>query len=188
MSMFDAGILAGLPLAAGDGASPSLGDIVDSHVDLALWTLFVFLGLLLVLWKFAWNPILDGLDKREKRIAESIDSADSVRLAAQAELQQYQAKLAGADAEAAAIIAEARKDAELRREASLAEASEEARRIRDRALAEIQAAKDAVVRELAESSVDSAVTLAGSIVGRSLSKDDHADLIQKSLGQFKSGT
>jgi len=184
MAVLFADILMVLPLAAGDGAPPSL---VDSHVDLALWTLFVFLGLLLVLWKFAWNPILDGLDKREKRIAESIDGAQSAKLAAESELQQYQAKLAGADAEAAVIIAEARKDADALRERRLAEAAEEAQRIRDRAVAEIQAAKDAVVRELAESSVDSAVSLAGNIVGRTLSKDDHADLVQKSLGQFQSG-
>ncbi|MFK7769690.1 MAG: ATP synthase F0 subunit B, partial [Mariniblastus sp.] len=59
-----------------------------------------------------------------------------------------------------------------------------AQKTRDRALAEIETAKNAAVRELAESSVDSAVDLAGSIVGRSLNKGDHADLIEKSIKQF----
>ena len=181
MSVVCASIPVGLLLAAGDGGAPSL---VDSHVDLALWTLFIFIGLLLVLWKFAWNPILDGLDAREKRISESIDNAANAELAAQAELKQYREKIAGAETEAAAIIAEARKDAGLVKERILADAAEEAQRTRERALAEIQAAKDAVVRELAESSVNSAVSLAGSLVGRSLNKQDHSDLIQKSLAQF----
>lgn len=180
---FDAGYQANLLLAAGgEGGSP-----FDFSTDLAIWTLVIFLGTLYILGRYAWGPIVEGLDKREQRIADDIEGAEKTKQLAEAELKQYQEKLAVAEAEAAAIIAEARKDAAAVRELKLAEATEEAQRIRDRAMSEIQAAKDAVVRELAESSVDSAVTLAGSIVGRSLSKDDHADLIQKSLGQFKTG-
>ena len=69
----------------------------------------------------------------------------------------------------------------------MAEAAADAQKTRERALAEIEAAKTAAVRDLAESSVDSAVSLAGSIVGRSLDKSDHADLIEKSLEQFTTG-
>jgi F-type H+-transporting ATPase subunit b len=172
-------------LAAGDaGGKPN--PLVLS-VDLALWSLFVFLGLLFVLHRYAWKPILEGLDKREKMIADDIDGAKSAHEAAQAKLREYDAKLAGASAEAAAIIAEAKKDAIAAKERIMADAAEEAKRTRDRALADIEAAKDAVVRELAESSVDSAVSLAGSIVGRSLNKNDHQELIQKSIQQFSSG-
>jgi F-type H+-transporting ATPase subunit b len=156
-------------------------------VDLAIWSALVFLGLLFVLGKYAWKPILEGLDNREKAIADSIDSAAQAKEKAQAQLSQYEQKLAGASAEAAAIIAEAKKDALAAKDRIMADAAEEAKRTRDRALADIQAAKDAVVRELAESSVDSAVSLAGSIVGRSLNKNDHQDLIQKSIKQFGAG-
>ncbi len=102
-------------------------------------------------------------------------------------MREYESRLAGVGAEAAAIIAEAKKDATLAKERIMADASEEAKRTRERAVADIQAAKDAVVRELAESSVDSAVSLAGSIVGRALNKNDHQELIQKSINQFSSG-
>jgi F-type H+-transporting ATPase subunit b len=160
---------------------------MEAPVDLALWSLLVFLGLLAVLSRFAWRPIIEGLDKREKMIAEDIDGAKSSAEKAQAKLREYEAKLAGAGTEAAAIIAEAKKDAIAAKDRIMAEAAEEAKRTRDRALADIQAAKDAVVRDLAESSVDSAVSLAGNIVGRSLNKSDHQDLIQKSIKQFSSG-
>lgn len=171
-------------IAFSEGESPN--PLVFS-VDLAIWSFFVFLGLMFILAKYAWKPILEGLDKRERGIANSIEGAQQANEKAQAQLRQYEQKLAGAGAEAAAIIAEAKKDAMTAKERILAEAAEEAKRTRDRALAEIQSAKDAVVRELAESSVDSAVSLAGNIVGRTLNKNDHKDLIQKSIQQFGSG-
>ena len=43
--------------------------------DLALWTLGVFVLLLLILKKFAWGPIVAGLDKREHKIADDIAAA-----------------------------------------------------------------------------------------------------------------
>lgn len=171
-------------VAAGGGEKPNP---LELPVDTAIWSLLVFLGLLAVLAKYAWRPILEGLDKREKMIADDIDGAKRNIEKAQAQLREYESKLAGAGAEAAAIIAEAKKDAMAAKDRIMADASAEAQRTRDRAMADIKAAKDAVVRELAESSVDSAVSLAGSIVGRSLNKNDHNELIQKSIKQFSSG-
>ena len=157
------------------------------EVDLAVWTLIIFVGLLLVLTKFAWRPIIDGLNARESAIASDIDAAALAKSEAVSKLQAYEAQIAGAKDEAAAVIAEAKNDAIAAKDKIMAEAAEEAQRTRDRALADIESAKNAAVRELAESSVDSAVDLAGSIVGRSLNKQDHADLIEKSIKQFNTG-
>ena len=44
--------------------------------DLAIWTAVVFLVLLAILWKFAWGPIAEGLDKREQEIADQIAEAE----------------------------------------------------------------------------------------------------------------
>lgn len=43
--------------------------------DLAIWTFVVFILLLAILWKFAWGPIVAGLEKREESIAHNIDEA-----------------------------------------------------------------------------------------------------------------
>ena len=157
---------------------------LEAPVDLGMWTLIVFIGLLFVLTKYAWRPILDGLAAREKSIEDSIAAAQQAEEQAQATLKQYEEKIAGAHDEAAGIIQEAKADAVSARERIIAEANEEAQRNRERALADIEAAKAAAVNELAESSVDSAVTLAGSIVGRSIDKDDHSQLIKESLERF----
>lgn len=170
-------------LAADHAAKPPL----QFKVDTLLFSLIIFVGLLIVMFQFAWKPIMEGLDAREKRIQGDIDEARAANEKAQANLKDYDARLAAATEEASAVLAQAKQDALDAKERILAEAAEEAQRTRDRALADITAAKDAAVRELAERSVDSAVTLAGSIVGRSLDKKDHAQLIEKSIERFGSG-
>lgn len=167
-----------LPVLIGD-ANP-----LEFPVDLGLWSLIIFLGLLAILTKFAWKPIMDGLDERELGIAKNIDEAEAANQKAQDNLAQYEAKLAAVDDEATAIVAEARSDASAAKEKIMAEAAEEAQRTKDRALADIEAAKAAAVRELAESSVNTAVSLAGNIVGRTLDKNDHSSLIDKAVDRF----
>ena len=168
-------------LLASDG-----GKINPLHVsaDLALWTLIIFGGLLFLLGKFAWKPIIEGLNAREQGIADKIDSAAKAEQQAQTNLKQYEEKLAGAHDEAAAVMAEAKSDANLAKDKIVAEANEEATRTRQRALSDVEAAKQAAVRDLAESSVNTAVGLASNIVGRSLNKDDHAKLIAESVEKF----
>jgi len=167
-----------LPVILGD-ANP-----LEFPVDLGLWSLIIFLGLLAILTKFAWRPIIDGLDQRELGIAKNIDDAEAANQKAQDNLAQYEAKLASVNDEAAAILAEARSDASAAKEKIMAEAAEEAQRTKDRALADIESAKSAAIQELAESSVDTAVSLAGNIVGRSLDKKDHSSLIDKAVDRF----
>ena len=175
---------AALILAAGGGeASP-----FDDRVDLAIFTLIVFLGLLFILGKYAWGPIIKALNEREESIAKDIDDAAAANEQAQAKLASYDAKIAGAQDEAAAIIAEAKNDAIAAKEKIMADAADEAQRTKDRAMADISAAKNAAVQELAQNSVDSAVDLAGSIVGRTLQKSDHSNLIDKSIEKFTSGS
>ncbi len=170
-------------IAEGGHAAPPL----QFRVDTSVFSLIIFLVLAVVLYKFAWKPIAEGLDKREGGIANDIENARVANEQAQANLKQYEEKLASVDAEAAAILAEARQDAVSNKERILADADAEAKRRLERAEAEIAAAKDQAVRELAEMSVDSAVSLAGNIVGRSLQKSDHAKLIEDSIQNFNSG-
>ncbi len=180
--MLTKSLMDSMVLAAG-GMRPPL----EFRVDTLIFSLIIFGGLAAILLKFAWKPIMEGLDAREKRISDDIENARTANEEAQAQLAAYQAKISGASDEAAALIAEAKNDAIAAKEKIMSEAAEEAQKTRDRAFADIESAKNAAVRELAESSVDSAVDLAGSIVGRSLKKSDHAELIEKSIKQFTTG-
>lgn len=152
--------------------------------DLAIVTVIVFVVLLVVLGKFAWGPIIAGLEKREKSIADQIDEAKRCADKANATLQQYEAKLAAAADEVKAMIADARREAETAKEKIVAEAHAAAQRERERAVADIKLATDHAVRQLAQKSVDTAVLLAGRMLRKEVSVDTHAQLIRESLEQF----
>jgi F-type H+-transporting ATPase subunit b len=171
----------GLVLASAEAEDPRP---LEFRVELWIFTLIIFGVLMWVLARFAWKPIANGLDQREKSIADNIEQARLANERAQATLRQYEQRLAAAQEQAGALLAETKRQAELARERIVAEAGEEAKRQRDRALADIRAAKDQAIRELAQSSVDSAITLAGSLIGRELDSRTHDQLIQESLKRF----
>lgn len=54
-------------------------NLLIPEFGLLVWTLLAFLIVFFVLKKFAWKPILSGLDKREKTIADSLATADRVK-------------------------------------------------------------------------------------------------------------
>ena len=172
-----------LLFAATEAAPP-----LQVSVDLLIFTLIIFLALLFVLYRFAWTPIAEGLDKREKGISDQIDAANHANDKAQATLAQYEAKLAAAADEANRVLAEAKQEAIGVKDRIVAEANEEAERQRQRAIADIEAAKNQAIRDLAQRSVDSAVALAGNLIQRELDAGTHSQLIQKSLDQFATGT
>ena len=92
-----AGAAAGQPEAAAHGEggaiSPFAGDFGN-----ALWTLVVFAVLLWVLGRYAWGPVLRGLQGREQFIRAALEEAKRDRDQAEERLKEYAAKLAGGGA------------------------------------------------------------------------------------------
>jgi F-type H+-transporting ATPase subunit b len=175
---------------AGSGHAGHLGDPehkVDPasiKADLAIWTFVVFLVVLGVLWRFAWGPIVAGLQKREQRIADNIAAAQRQNDEAKALLVQYEQKLANAANEVREIVAEARRDAEYTKQDILAQARAEAEAIKNRGLLEIETATSAALKELGEFGANLAVELAGRIVKARLRPEDHDELIKQTIRQF----
>lgn len=161
-------------------------EVVDFRTDLALFTAVVFLLLLSALYYAAWGPIMSGLEKREQRIADQIASAEKAAADAAAKLSEYQSKLAAASAEAQAIVADARKDAESAGQKLIAAAQEDATRLRERATADIESAKRVALGEIAEQSTQVAMSLAQRVVGREVKAEDHQSLIQEMLAKLPS--
>jgi F-type H+-transporting ATPase subunit b len=152
--------------------------------DAAIATFVIFLLLMAILTKFAWKPIAHGLEAREKGIMDKIEQARVAAEKATEQLQQYEAKLATATQEAQQIVGEARKTAETAKEKILTEAQALAQREREKAVADISAAKNQALREIAEKSVDTAIGLARNIIRREVRPGDHEQLIQDALKQF----
>ena len=161
-------------------------EVIDWRTDLALFSALVFLGLLAVLGPTAWKPIMQGLEKRERGIADNISRAEKAANEASAKLAEYEAKLAAAAQESQRIVAEARKDAEAAGQKLIAAAQEEAARSRDRAVADIESAKRVALSELASQSNDVAMSLARRGVGREPRPEYHQSLIPEILAKLPS--
>jgi F-type H+-transporting ATPase subunit b len=153
--------------------------------DLALWTLVVFLVMLVVLWKAAWKPIIQGLDKREKSVADQIAQAERNNQEAKQLLASYQQKLDSAQNEVRAILERARRDAEQAGREMMDKTREEIQREHQKALREIDSAAAVAMKDLAQLSADLAVQLAGKIVRGNLKPVDHAELIEQALRDFR---
>ena len=162
-------------------ASPNLDKAEEFKKDIAIYTLVVFILMIVLLRIVAWKPIIAGLDAREQKIIGAIEDARKSADEAQQRLEEYEVQLAAAAQEANELVAEGRRDAEATKDRIVAEAAEAAKAEQARAINEIELAKNAALQAVAEKSADMAVALAGKIVGRQLNPDDHSKLVQESL-------
>jgi len=165
-------------------ASALLTDPADPRFDMAIYTFLVFLILLAVLFKFAWGPIAVALEQREETIARQIEEARLASEKAQQQLRDYEARLAAATNEARQIVAQARKDAETAKDKIVAEARDAASKERDRAVAEIGAAKNQALDEIAQRSVQTAISLASKVIRREVKPQEHEALIGEAINEF----
>ncbi len=165
---------------AGDAseAKPSLfaGDLGN-----AIWTLAIFFLLLFVLGKFAWNPLLRALQNREQFIRESLAAAKRDREGAEARLREYEQRIQKAHEQAAAIVEESRRDAEVVKRRLEEEARQSAEEMLERAKREIGIARDTALKDLYEQSAGLATTLAGSVLKRQLTSEDQQALVRDAM-------
>ena len=83
-------------------------DLLLPHLGLIVWTVLAFLIVLFILKKFAWTPILKGLNDREANIAGSIATAEKVKLEMAQLKSENEALLTSAREERAAMLKEAK--------------------------------------------------------------------------------
>jgi F-type H+-transporting ATPase subunit b len=151
------------------------------QTDLAVWSFAVFLGLLGLLTKFAWKPIMEGLDKREQGIADTIAATQAANEEAKRMLASYERRLAEASDEVRGMLEEARRDAESTRQTIVAEARKAAEDERNRATHEIGLARDTALSQIAEKAGELAVEVAGKFLKDKLGKEDQARLVRDSV-------
>ncbi len=166
-------------LWASEGEQEARLDPLAWQTDLAIWTAIVFLLLVAVLWKFAFGPILQALDKREKDELDKRASIEKASDEAQKTLEAYRQKLAESGEEARRMREEAKADAEKQANALVAEARKAIAEERERASKEIRAAEDLALNELATRGAELATNLAGKIIQEKLNPAEHAKLVER---------
>jgi len=175
--------LAAAPLYAAEEVplSPFAGNVGN-----AIWTLVIFVIVVVVLGKFAWGPVLSLLQQREQFIHKSLSDAKRDREEAEARLRDYAAKLQTAQAEAVKIIEDARRDAERLREELRTKAKSEAETLLKNAERQIELQTTRAVQQIRQEAVDLSVTIASKLLQRNISKEDNEKLIADALKQMES--
>ena len=161
-------------------------ELVSPDIGTIFWMLLMFIIVLVILKKFAWKPILNALEKREKSIEDALLSADRAR----AEMEKLKA-----DNEL--VMAEARKERDmmLKETKQLSEnilneakgkAGDEAKRIIESAREQIINEKSAAISEIRNQVAELSVDIAEKILREKLKSDkEQHDLLEKLLNDIK---
>ncbi|MEX0653181.1 MAG: F0F1 ATP synthase subunit B [Phycisphaeraceae bacterium] len=157
-------------------ATPFAGTIFQSAA-----TLIVFGTLLAILYKYAWGPILTGLQDREKKIRQDLEQAEQANREAHDTLGQYKQQLADARKEAQRMIEQSRTEASRAAAQIKDEAQQEITQMRRRAEQEIGNAKEQAIADLYEQTATLATQVASQILQREINADDQRALVEQSL-------
>ena len=174
------GIQAEAPPHSG-GAEP---DIMEVQGPLAIWTLVVFVGLMLVLGRFAWKPLMTALQERERHLQNVLLDSERARNEAEALANQHRKELALAADQVRSLIDEARKEAQVAANSIIQKAQAEAEASRHRAEREIAGAKDQALMEIWSQTADLAVSVAGKVLGKELGETDHRRLVEMAMSEL----
>ncbi len=167
-----------------DKAAHKERDPFEQALDLTIWTVVVFGILLFLLTRFAWKPMLAGLQKREENIAAAIEDAKKARQETQQMREHLQAELQKGHEQIRDMLDEARRDAEHTKNEMIASARAEIQTERDRLRREISTARDQALQDVFNQAGQLATLISSKVIRRELTADDHHRLIDEALSEL----
>ena len=160
--------------------------INDFSIGLFFWQLVLFVGLVLLLRKFAWKPILDAVEKRESGIEDALKSAEKAKLEMQNLQADNQKLLQEARMERESMLKEARDIKVKMIEDAKGEAQDQANKIIEQAQAAIESEKKAAIAELKTQVANLSIEIAEKVTREELSSNDkQLKLVESLLGETK---
>ncbi len=158
--------------------------LFERALDLSIWTIVVFLVLLFVLRKYAWKPLLEGLEQREHSIHAAMEEAKKAREEAQALRNALAEDAARAQEKVREVLDQARRDAERAAAELMARAKTEIQFERDRLRREIETARDQAIQELWNQTAQLATLVSSKAIRRQLTTDDHRRLVEEAIAEL----
>lgn len=153
-------------------------------VILALAVFFLFFMMSYLLF----NPARELMKKRQDKIREEMETAETEKADAIQMKAEYTEKLRGADKDVDEILSAGRKKALARETEIVNEAKAEAARVMDRAEKEIELEKSKVRDEVKQEMIGVAQAMAGKIITASIDEETQARLIDEALNEMGENT
>ena len=158
--------------------------LVSPDVGLMIWTLLVFGISMLLLWKLAFPRIAEALDRRQRAIEESIDTAERTKAEADKLLADYRERLTEARGQADEIVARARRAGEQQESDILAKAREEREILMDQTRRDIQVETQRAIQQIRNEVADLTVLATEKVTRKSLTADDQKRLVEEALAEL----
>ena len=160
--------------------------IEQFSLGLFFWMLVIFIGLIFLMRKFAWKPILDAVNEREEGIRNALLSAENAKKE-MLNLQSSNEKLvAEARAERDAMMKEAREIKEKMINDAKSEAQAQGEKMIAQAKAAIESEKNAAMAELKNQVSTLSLEIAEKVLKSELSnKESQTKLVVQLLGDAK---
>ena len=153
---------------------------------LVVTILNLFLQIFLIK-KFLLDKVIQVLDQRREAADQEISEAESARLEAQAIKETYENNMKQAKEEAGQILAHARKTADERSEEIIRDAQAQAVQLKQKAADDIAQEKKKALNDAKDEISGIAMAIAGKVVGRSLSEQDQAQLVDAFIDELGEG-
>lgn len=177
-----------LLLAAEGGGGHSVPtDIFSPEFGLVFWTGVIFACVALILYKAAWGPLLEALDRREEAITGAIRDAEAIKGDAEAVRARYEDKLEGIRQEAQAIIDEGNEDKKRIIAEAHTKATQEADEIRARVQRDIALAKTKALAEVKKDAVNLGMAIAEKVLAAEIDAKKHQQIVDDVLAAYEKG-
>jgi F-type H+-transporting ATPase subunit b len=162
-------------------------DKLGINLGFFLFQVFNFTILVILLYAWAYKPILKMLEQRKNKIAQGLEDA---RVAGEARAnaeKEAKAIIAEAQAAAASKVREATEKAEVAAKDVIAQAEAQAAKIREEAMAEAAQERDRILMDLRGQVASLAIAAAQKLVGEALDEKRQHSLINEFFSGVKSG-
>ena len=142
-----------------------------------------FLILLFILQRLLYRPFLAKMEERTQAIQKALDEAQAARAEAARQQEENEARLRAAYAEAAAIRAQALKDAADEQKRLVDAARAESQRLVETTRAQVDADVRRAREELRREVADLATAMAEKLIRRSLRDEDHRRIVADAIAK-----
>ena len=155
--------------------------ISEFSIGLFFWQSMIFIGLIFLLRKYAWGPILSAVNERETSIKDALDSAEAARKEMETLQTDNQRILKEARAEKEVMLKEARNTRADLINTAKEEAKVEAEKILTQAQEAIQNEKRAAISELKDQVAIIATNIAEKVLQKELESNDKQEQLINQL-------
>jgi F-type H+-transporting ATPase subunit b len=173
-----------MPVLAATSEEGGGSFLVTPNVGLMIWTLLAFGITLWILWKLAFPRIGEALDRRQKAIEESIDTAERTKVEADELLREYRERLKEAREQADEIVARARKAGDNLESESKADALRQREELMEQTKRDIQQETNRAIQEIRNEVADLTVLATEKVTRKTPTDDDQRRLVDEALGEL----